>query len=130
MTDPKQVVRRFLEAFSSGDLDAVAAALTEDATWWVSGRIEGMSGTNSKAALLALLRAVKPLYVEGGLRITPDAMIAEGPIVACEAQSYATLTNGRVYANQYHFLFEVAGDQIRRVREYSDTQHMLETFGA
>ena len=130
MTDPKQVVRRFLEAFSIGDLDAVAAGLTEDATWWVSGRIEGMSGTNSKVALLALLEAVKPLYVEGALRITPDAMIAEGPIVACEARSYATLTNGRVYANQYHFLFEVAGEKLRRVREYSDTQHMLETFGA
>lgn len=128
MTLPKDVVRHFLETFSQGDVDAVMALLTDDATWWVAGRIDGMSGTNDRPALDALLRQVKPLYREGALRITPTSMIAESNLVACEAHSHATMQDGREYANMYHFLFEVSGKRIRRVREYSDTHHMLETF--
>lgn len=130
MSDPKATVRAFLATFSSGDVDAVLASLTDDATWWVAGHIDGMSGTNDKRTLGTLLRAVKPLYRAGALRITPSSMISEGDLVACEASSHAELQDGRVYANEYHFLFEVAGDRIRRVREYSDTHHMLETFSA
>lgn len=128
MIDPKQAVTRFLATFSSGNVEAILALLTDDATWWVAGQIEGMSGTNDKQTLGNLLTAVKPLYRAGALRITPSAMIAEGDLVACEAESFAELQDGRVYANRYHFLFEVAGERIRRVREYSDTHHMLETF--
>jgi len=130
MSDPKTIVREFLATFSTGDVEAILAGLTDDATWWVSGRIEGMSGTSTKAQLGALLQAVRPLYKAGALRITPSAMIAEGNQVAAEADSYAELVDGRVYANKYHFLFEIDGDRIRRVKEYSDTHHMLETFSA
>lgn len=128
MEAEKTVVRDFLATFSSGDIDAIMKRLTDDATWWVSGRIAGMSGVRSKASLEALLRQVAPLYVEGALRITPVSMISEGNRVAVEAESHAELVDGRIYANQYHFLFEVAGNRIRQVREYSDTQHMFETF--
>ncbi len=130
MSDPKQVVADFLATFSAGDVDAILARLTDDATWWVAGTIDGMSGTNDKPTLESILRQVKPMYRAGALRITPSSMIAEGDRVACEATSHAELQSGRVYANEYHFLFEVAGDRIRRVREYSDTHHMLETFSS
>ena len=75
-----------------------------------------------------MLRQVKPLYKTGALTITPTAMTAEGDRVAVEAESYAELVSGGVYANQYHFLVELAGGRVRRVREYSDTHHMVETF--
>lgn len=128
MTDPKEVVRDFFAAFSRGDIDGVLDRMTGDATWWVAGRIDGMSGTNTREQLGTLLRQVKPLYRTGALEITPTAMIAEGDKVAVEAESYAELVSGVVYANQYHFLVEVADGRVRRVREYSDTHHMLETF--
>ncbi len=126
--DPKTVVADFLKIFSSGDVDAILACLTDDAHWWVSGKIEGMSGSNDKSTLGEILRQVKPLYVEKALRVAPSAMIAEGNRVAVEAESFATLTSGRVYNNRYHFLFDVEGDKIAGVKEYSDTMHMWETF--
>ena len=126
--NPKKVVEDFFATFSTGDVDRIMDALTDDASWWISGTIEGMSGTNSKQQLGELLRAVVPLYKGGALKITPTSMIAEGKVVAAEAKSYAELTNGKVYNNRYHFLIEVEGDHIRRVKEYSDTHHMLETF--
>jgi len=68
------------------------------------------------------------MYKEGALRLTPTHMIAEGNEVAVEAESFATMTNGRVYANRYHFLFEVADGKILRIKEYMDTMHAWETF--
>ncbi|BBF69747.1 hypothetical protein SBA_ch1_19470 [Sphingomonas bisphenolicum] len=93
------------------------------------GNLDGMSGTIDKATLGSLLRNVKPLYLDGALTITPSSMISEDRQVSVEATSYARLCDGRVYANAYHFRFDLDGDRIRSVREYSDTQHMLEIFG-
>ena len=100
----KKIVDNFFATFSNGDVDRIMDALTDDASWWVSGTIEGMSGTNSKQQLGNLLRAVVPLYKDGGLKITPTSMIAEGKMVAAEATSYAELTNGKVYNNFCHFV--------------------------
>ena len=129
MSDPKSVVRDFFETFSRGDIEGVLDRMTEDATWWVAGRIEGMSGTNTKPQLGALLGQVKPLYRGGALKITPTAMIAEGDKVAVEATSHADLVSGGVYANQYHFLVTLRDGLVQSVREYSDTHHMAQTFG-
>lgn len=128
MSDPKQTVSDFLATFSRGDVDAVLDAMADDATWWVSGGLEGMSGTYDKASFGPLLRGATAFYVEGALRITPTAMIAEGDRVAVEAEGFATMTSGRIYRPHYHFLFEIEDDKVRRVREYMDTMHAWETF--
>ncbi|MDB5675571.1 MAG: hypothetical protein JWM65_2553 [Sphingomonas bacterium] len=127
-SDPKAVVRDFLATFSRGDVDGVLAAMADGATWWVSGGLDGMSGTYEKATFGKLLRGATALYVEGALRITPTNMIAEGDKVAVEAEGLATMTSGRVYAPRYHFLFEIADGTVLRVREYMDTMHAWETF--
>jgi hypothetical protein len=128
MRDPKSVVANFLATFSTGNVEAILGNMADSAAWHVSGNIEGMSGTYGKQELGELLRGAVALYREGALRITPTSMIAEGSTVAAEAESFATLTNGRVYNNHYHFLFEVTGDKVLRVREYMDTMHAWEVF--
>ncbi len=128
MRDPKQIVRDFLATFSRGDVDGVLDAMADDGTWWVSGGLDGMSGTYGKASFGPLLRGATALYVEGALRITPVSMIAEGDHVAVEAEGFATMTSGRVYQPRYHFLFEVADGKVRRVREYMDTMHAWDVF--
>ena len=128
MSDPKQLVGDFLATFSRGDVDGVLDAMADDATWWVSGGLEGMSGTYDKQSFGPLLRGATALYVEGALRITPTSMIAEGDCVAVEAEGFATMTSGRTYQPRYHFLFEVKDGKVRRVREYMDTMHAWNTF--
>ncbi|GAB3629718.1 hypothetical protein PTE30175_05599 [Pandoraea terrae] len=124
----KAVVVRFLEVFSTGNVPGILEQLHDDATWWVSGRLKGLSGTYTKIQLAPLLLGATELYKTGALRIVPLSMIAEGDRVAVEAESYAELKNGKVYNNRYHFVFELAGDKIMRVREYMDTVHAYETF--
>jgi ketosteroid isomerase-like protein len=38
------------------------------------------------------------------------------------------MTNGRVYNNLYHFVFELSDGRIRRVKEYLDTEHTRAVF--
>ena len=124
----KALVADFLDTFSQGDVPGVLARMHDDGTWWVSGSIEGMSGTYGKQTLGALLEGAKAAYRTGALRITPLSMIAEGNFVAVEAESYAELLTGRIYNNSYHFLFELRDGLILRVREYMDTIHARDTF--
>lgn len=128
MNNPKDLVERFFATFSRGDVDGVLDAMADDATWWVSGNLDGMSGIYEKSTFGSLLRGATALYRERALRITPTSMIAEAERVAVEAEGFATMANGRLYRPQYHFLVDVRGDKIWRVREYMDTMHAWETF--
>ena len=66
--------------------------------------------------------------IEGAARVLPgmqmqiDGTVAEGSDVAVRASSEATLPDGATYANQYHFLFSFAGDQIRRIYAFMNTK--------
>jgi ketosteroid isomerase-like protein len=124
----KAIVASFFATFSSGNVPAIIAAMDEEGTWWVSGKLEGFSGTYTAAALGPLLEGAKALYKGGALRITPTAMMAEGDKVAVEAQGFAELLDGRVYDPHYHFLVTVRGGKIAEVREYMDTQHAKDIF--
>ena len=128
--ETKAAVARFLEIFSEGNVEKTLGALADDATWWVSGRIDGMSGSYDKDGFGKLIAGVADVYV-APLRITPISMVAEGDKVAVEADSYAELKDGRVYDPRCHFLFQVAQDgRIATVHEYLDTKLAYDTFFA
>jgi len=122
--DNKKIVLGLLEAMSASNQSAVASALADSATWWVAGSFP-LSGTKTKAQFLELFGGVGGA-TEGGLRLTCKGITAEGDRVAVEAESYAKLKNGRVYNNQYHFLFTVRDGKVQAVKEYLDTIHANE----
>ena len=124
----KAVVTEFMEVFSRGDVEAILSYLTDDATWWVAGTIEGISGEKDKAAFGEMLAGLSTLSTSGAIGLTPLALTAEGDRVAAETESYAELTNGRVYNNLYHFVFELSDGRIRRVKEFLDTEHTRAVF--
>ena len=124
----KALVARFFEIFSTGDVPAIMAAMAPDGRWWVSGKLDGMSGSYTVAQFAPLLEGANAGYKARALRITPTGMIAEGDKVAVEAHGYAELLDGRTYDCQYHFLITVRGGKVADVKEYMDTQHAKETF--
>jgi uncharacterized protein len=118
----KELVRKFLDDFSAGRMQAALDAMANDSTWWVAGSFP-LSGKKTKKEFEALLAGIGET-LPGGIQITPASMIAEGDKVAVEATSKAeNVKNGKSYRNQYHFLIEVRGGKISAVREYLDTQH-------
>lgn len=133
MSTPEQNIEaanNFAKVFSTGDVAQILDTLHLDGTYWVSGGIEGMSGTYDKKGLGALLSGVTSVYENGALEVTPTAAVAQGDKVAVEATSYAKLKNGKVYQNAYHFLFEFRDGKILSVKEYMDTKHAYDIFYA
>jgi len=123
----KQLVTDFLEAFSSGDVDRTLSFLSETATWWVAGTMEGISGTMDKESFRKTL-AGQSAFTKAGVQLTPKAWTAQGDRVAVETESYSELKNGRVYNNLYHFLFVVRDGKIEAAKEYLDTEHARATW--
>ncbi|MCW0212305.1 MAG: nuclear transport factor 2 family protein [Pseudonocardia sp.] len=124
----KKLVTEFMEVFSTGDVEKILSYLDDSATWWVAGTIEGVSGTKDKAAFGEMLSGLSALTKTGAIRLTPQALTAEGERVAAETESYSELSNGRVYNNLYHFVFIVRDGKIHAVKEYLDTEHTRAIF--
>jgi ketosteroid isomerase-like protein len=124
--DNKQVVIAFFDNVTAGNAAGFLGALADDATWWVPGHMP-ISGTMSKEDLVAALGRLGP-KIDGGMRLTPTAITAEGDRVAVEAESYAKMKSGKIYQNTYHFLFIVRGGKIQSAKEYMDTIHANEVL--
>lgn len=124
----KKLVAEFMEVFSSGDVEAILGYLAPTATWWVAGTIDGISGTKTKEEFRAMLSGLSANTRSGAIALKPLAWTAEGSRVAVETESYSEMTNGRVYNNLYHFVFEIHDGQITAVKEFLDTEHTRAVF--
>ena len=125
----KALVAEFFAHFKRKGVGKALDMMTEDATWWIGGKPElfPLCGLKTKEEMGAILNELVP-GTEDGLEIKPKSMIAEGNLVACEAESYGVLGNGRVYNNEYHFLIEIREGKIARVKEYLDTMHTADVL--
>jgi ketosteroid isomerase-like protein len=81
----KGIVLGLFENLSSGNAEAVLGALADTATWWVQGNF-ALSGTKSKKEFAELIGGLGS-KIDGGLRVTPKGITAEGERVAVEAES-------------------------------------------
>lgn len=125
--DNKALVTKFWDAFSASNFDAALGMLSDDATWWVAGTT-ALSGKYTKPEFEALLGNVAGNAPEG-IKVTPKQLTAEDNRVSVEAESYAEISNGKIYRNIYHFMMECRDGKISAVREYLDTEHVTEVFG-
>jgi ketosteroid isomerase-like protein len=122
----KRTILGFFENLSAGNGEAVLGALADSATWWIQGNFP-LSGTKSKKEFAAVVADLGS-KIDGGMRVTPKGITAEGERVAVEAESYAKMKNGKTYQNTYHFLFTVRDGKIQSVKEYLDTIHANEVL--
>jgi uncharacterized protein len=127
----KRLVRVFLEHYAGARYADALAMLAPDARWWLPGHAEEFpaAGWVDKTTVERRLASNLKLLPHG-LEITIGEMTAEGDRVAVEAESKATLVNGRLYHNRYHFLFVVRDGGIQVVKEYLDTLHVMSALGA
>jgi hypothetical protein len=115
------LARRFLDAISRADVDAIVAAYAKDGTCWTAGTMP-ISGTFTVDQIAAAARGVLGVFPEG-LRFTIHDVTAQGDRVAIEAESYGRHVSGKLYNNKYHFLMRARGGTIVEWREYMDTMH-------
>lgn len=121
---PKELVSKFFEYFSNGDIDDAFALVSDDASWWVPGDLP-FSGSKTKAEYLQIVAGIQSGFPDG-LALAVTSMIAEGNKVAAEVSSNGNHVNGRKYTNKYHFLITVDGGQFSEIKEYMDTLHLFQ----
>jgi len=124
----RKLVANFMQDFSKGDVDKILSYLSDSATWWVGGAIDGISGTKNKKEFGEMLTGLAATTKTGAIALRPLAWTAEGDRVAVETESYSELDNGRIYNNIYHFAFVARNGLIESVREYLDTEHTRAVF--
>jgi ketosteroid isomerase-like protein len=127
VTSPKDIVLNAWKTFASRDAERIAALFTEDAEWIAPkgnataialDHTDHMVGARQIARFIA--QEMHRMFSE--VEIAFRGIHADGDIVIVEERMRATLPGGKPYENDYCFVFTVAGDRIREVREYMDTR--------
>ncbi|MEV0361362.1 nuclear transport factor 2 family protein [Nocardia fusca] len=120
----KRIACELVQGLDSDHGDAVFDLLHETASWTVMAHADSfpVSGSMSKAEFVQHIKRFRQA-IPSGIRITVTGVTAEADRVAVEAESTATLPNGRILNQFYHFLFEIEDGTVRRAREYIDTAH-------
>jgi uncharacterized protein len=115
-TQNKDIVIKFIEAFSRGDAETAAACLAPDAVTIAKG-FGKLSGPRPRDLIIATTAAFKDT-IPTGLQPKFLTVTAEGDRVAVEFEGNATLANGEHYGNQYCMLFTLQNGLIKLVNEY------------
>lgn len=126
LQDKKDVAVRTLRALIGGDLKTAFSACSDDVVWRIPGNLPGVSGDKrGKQAIRDFMAGMAGVFPEG---VTPEikGVYADGDTVVLEVVNRARTNRGRRYENDYCFVFEFAGDAIRSIREYLDTQRAKE----
>ena len=125
-TANEQFIRDFMASISAqGFRAATRKFVSPNVVWWVTGAGEIQDKLDAIAEMFE-----RTLENGLGFKMTILDMISQDDKVAAEVQGYGKLTDGAVYNNFYHFLFEIRDDKIVRVREYMDTKHADEIYGS
>jgi ketosteroid isomerase-like protein len=129
VAENKNVVLGFVEALSTGNVEAAKAAIAEDATWWIPGSLP-VSGTHrgKKAIFEDFLGQAQALFQPNSLSIQVRSAIGEGDNVAVEWIARGKSAKGKNYENYYHLMFEVRNGKIQAIREYVDTLYAKEVL--
>jgi uncharacterized protein len=121
----RSVVSGYLDALQRGDLAALRASFSPDATWSLGGALP-VSGTwtgpegiidGFLAAMVDRLDAERPLTQE------VTGLVVDGDTAVAEWTSRATTRSGRAYENDYAVVFVVREGKVAAVREYFDTAY-------
>jgi uncharacterized protein len=123
--DPKDVLRRFFDTLSTGDLAAVGEFFTDDSVWMVNDVARGLPAQRGRRAIIEdFLQPVREgLFEPGDPKIEVRRMLSEDDWVAAETTGRGTLRNGNHYENQYMFIAQISGDKVKFLREYMDTAY-------
>ena len=115
-----QIVRNFIDAMSEGDI--TEDLVTPDFSVWIVG-----TGTADKEAFrngIALLPKVFP----DKLAFTIHSLTAEEDRVIAQFSAVGTLRDGKVYRNDYLYLFRIRDGKVYFLAEYLNLDEMRGTL--
>jgi uncharacterized protein len=122
----KELAKAFFEALNQADAAALLAAYAEDGHLVTMGNTL-ISGRYDKQQIAAYASGILQAFPKG-IRFTIKGITAEGERVAVEADSEGMHVSGKLYTNQYHFLFRFRDGKVVEFKEYMDTERVTEVL--
>jgi ketosteroid isomerase-like protein len=121
----KDAVKSFLKAVAAGNMDALAAAVTEDVVYEMPFSETGSTEPGryrqyvGRAAVVEFWRGMSG----SGIRNAgPDdvelSILGDGSRLFIEQRGNMTMPDGKVYRNRYVFRFDIQDGRVTHVREY------------
>jgi uncharacterized protein len=120
----KQLVHEFFAAMNAGDVPGIVAAYADDGYLVTMGRTL-ISGKFTRAQIQGAAGQIYDVFPRG-IQFTIDALTAEGERVAVEAHSRGEHVSGKVYTNEYHFLFVFRDGKLAVLKEYMDSERVTD----
>lgn len=122
----KKLMHDFFAAMNAGDVGTILDFYADNGDVRTMGNTL-ISGSLQKAEIRHAAEQIFAAFPQG-VTFTILAMTAEGNRVAVEATSQGKHVSGQVYANEYHFLFELKNGTIRHLKEYLDTERVTDVL--
>ncbi|MGH7898330.1 MAG: nuclear transport factor 2 family protein [Candidatus Binatia bacterium] len=124
----KAFVQKTWQALLGGDPEGALANFADDVSWFITGKIPGVSGTKKgKAEVAAFLGTIAQSFPDG-LKSELKRTYGDGDTVIIELVNRGVSATGKSYENEYCFVFEVGGGKIRAIREYVDLAKAIEAL--
>ena len=118
----KEMVKATWMAFTNGDIKTAFSNMADNVSWLVPGTNPGVSGIKrGKDEILKFMSSVGTIFPEGLQSEIIRAHATEDAVIL-ELTNRGKTNTGKLYENEYCFVFEIENGKIRRIREYADTQ--------
>ncbi|WP_370965549.1 nuclear transport factor 2 family protein [Amycolatopsis sp. cg9] len=124
----KQLLRTAFDAWATGDIRPLVAAMADDVTWTVSGHNSWSGSFAGKDSVRRDLLGPLGEQFDGTYTSTASRFVAEDDVVVVEAQGRVATKTGQRYDNRYCFVFRLEAGRIREITEYMDTQLVAEVL--
>jgi ketosteroid isomerase-like protein len=129
--DTRTLIDTYINALRAGDMPALHATFTPDATWWLPGQLPVSRTWHGPDAILdEFLPAVMSRFRSDTIEFTINSITTTDDVAILEWTVNAIRLDGNPYKNDYIAIFETRDGRISAVREYMDTTVMVSLFEA
>jgi len=123
----EELVKRFFETLSAGDLETLRGMFRKDACWTaMSKEIPGAGPHPGRDHIIdEFLAPVRGLFIPGDPKVIIHKLTAKDDVVYAETQAIGKFQSGNEYDNLYCWAFEIKDGQVDQVREYMDSHYIM-----
>src|SRR3569833_750468 len=124
----KQILKTEFDAWATGDIRPLHAAIADDVVWTASGHNSWAGSFAGKDSVRRDLLGPLGEQFDGTYTSTASRFVAEDDVVVVETRGRVATKAGPRYDNEYCFVFRLEDGRIREITEYLDTQLVAEVL--
>ncbi len=126
----EQLVLDFFEVLSSGDLEKLRGFYHDKSVW--EPKVKDIPGAGKHIGMDIIdkfLAPVRGMFEPGDPKVHVHRIFSAGEMVCVESNSTGKTADGKVYDNDYCWVFKISNGKVDEMREYMDSLYTAKLFG-